>query len=220
MSRYPLANFTRRLEKLAADARDQGKPEDAKVFEEGAAAIKIVSLKLAAVARLRGKRKDAELFEAGAVAIETIPRRSLWERLLRMLASRWVGTSIAVLGIGATGVAICNYWPAVTAKTIKTSILVSLFVGEEVTSKFAGKELLLALLAAWAIVPSGWFLLEWAYGSPHADPVPEDDTALKVRNQAIEEFKYMQSLSRAIWVAVLAVLAVLFGVSVTGPGAP
>ena len=189
MSRDPLADLVPRIETLAANARREGKEEDAKLFEEG------------------------------AVAIETIASRgrpSQGKRILRMLASRWVGVFLALAGIGLTGLAIFCYWPEVTASTPKTSVLVSLFVGEEIPSKFAGKWPLLALLAAWAIIPSGWLLLEWAYASPHAVPVPGDDAALKVRNQEIEEFKYMQSLSRAIWVAVLAVLAVLFGVSVTG----
>jgi hypothetical protein len=169
----------------------------------------------------------ARAIEDAAPAIEAAVRtgavtpasgRTRWENALRALASRGVGNTIAVVGIGLTGVAVWYYWPAATAQTIKPSLLDALFVGEKIPSRFAGKWPLLALLAGWAIIPSGWFLLEWAYGSPHADSVPESEAALRVRQQQVEEFKYMQSLSRAIWVAVLAVLAVLFGVSITGPG--
>jgi hypothetical protein len=164
-----------------------------------------------------------KLFEQGAVALETITSRGKlpWmEKALRALAGRGVGNTLAVIGIGLTGFATWHYWPDATAPITKPSLLASLLVGEQTPSKFAGKWPLLALFAGWAIIPSGWFLLEWAYGSPYAEPVPEDDAALEVRKQKIEEFKYMQSLSRSIWVAVLAVLAVLFGVSVTGPSAP
>lgn len=68
------------------------------------------------------------------------------------------------------------------------------------------------------MVPSLWFLAELAWWSPYSEQLPDNITTqqLEVRKQRIEEFKYMQSLSRAIWVAVLAVLAVLFGVSISG----
>lgn len=131
---------------------------------------------------------------------------------------RRIGNTLALLGIAATGLAIWRYWPGNDPATIKPSLIKSIFVDGETQSRFKDKALVFWLLAGWAVVPSLWFLAELAWWSPYSEQLPDNITTqqLEVRKQRIEEFKYMQSLSRAIWVAVLAVLAVLFGVSISG----
>jgi hypothetical protein len=55
----------------------------------------------------------------------------------------------------------------------------------------------------WAIGPSVWFLAEWVWLAPKDKEKRED-------------MKRSQDLARNIWIAVLAVLSLLYGVSVKG----
>ena len=130
------------------------------------------------------------------------------------------GCSFAGIGLGITAFVLWRYWPDITSSEPKPPLILTFFVGEPPSPKLANRVALFGLLAAWAIVPSLWFLADWVLNSPYSEDLPPDasDTIRQNRAQMVEEFKYTQSLARALWVAVLASLAVLCGVSLTVPG--
>lgn len=61
-----------------------------------------------------------------------------------------------------------------------------------------------ALLGAWALCPPVWFLYEFVSNFPSGHPINSDE---------MDRLKHLQSLSRNLWLAFLATLAIIMELS-------
>jgi hypothetical protein len=62
------------------------------------------------------------------------------------------------------------------------------------------------LVGAWLLLPPIWFLTEWCYTFPPAEP-PQSEIVL-------ESFEREQDLAKNIWIAYAAILAAICGVKI------
>lgn len=136
------------------------------------------------------------------------------ERYWKPLSRRGkIGTSIAVAGLILTVVALLYdnpFTPSATPFKVGDHVFVSLIV------------------FGWTVLPPIWFLAEWTYFAPRmpeppATQLPAEDLARLAYaasydryKQEMSELQYTQTLSRTIWLAVVVVLGVLYGMKVSG----
>jgi hypothetical protein len=131
----------------------------------------------------------------------------------RQKYGRGIGNFLALVGVVVSIAAVLIFFSNEPASTAQ----VPPGVGQSAVGHARPNPWLLSLLAGWAIIPPLWFLAEWAHFSPATDAIQRGTDLLR-RQQMVDEFKYSQASSRAVWVAVLAVLSVLFGVSLSAGG--